>query len=234
MRRGIVRSVALSLLGLMVLAWPAVGTVLAGQAADADTITSLDREFLNVIKFANLWEAPMGKLAQERGTTQKVKDVGKVLETDHKNLDIAIKPLAAKFNVELPNQPTPPQQSWIAEISSKTGSEFDHTWADRLRAAHGTVFGLVAEVRAGTRNPDIRAFAQTANEIVSKHMTLLESTGLVAPDSMFAEAGARTASNPENTISRSQIFMAFLLGGVMLIVTLGLVRTLSGRPAAER
>jgi predicted outer membrane protein len=234
MRRGIVRSAVAALLGLMVLVWPAVGTVLAGQTADADTLTALDKEFLTVIRFANLWEAPMGKLATERGTTKAVKDTGKVLSDDHTQLDIAVKKLGVKFNVELPNEPTPPQKSWIAEISSKTGPDFDRTWADRLRAAHGTVFGLVAEVRAGTRNADIRAFAQTANDIVMKHMTLLEGTGLVAPNSMFAEAAARSASNPENTLTRSQILMAVLLGFVMLVVTLGLVRTLSARGPAER
>lgn len=40
---------------------------------------------------------------------------------------------------------------------------------------------MVAEVRANTRNSLIRAFAQSAVDVVMKHMYLLESTGHVAP-----------------------------------------------------
>ena len=60
---------------IMGAAFPAVGVAYASsqnsQAAQAasDTIDARDREFLTVIRFANLWEIPMGKLGTERGTT---------------------------------------------------------------------------------------------------------------------------------------------------------------------
>ncbi len=122
----------------------------------------------------------------------------------------------------------------MAEISGKTGEAFDRTWADRLRAAHGTVFGLIAEVRAGTRNGTIRDFAQQANNIVMKHMTLLESTGYVSTEhGMFAQASSRTTAYPENSLGRSDL----LIGGVIfLVVAAGTVlgvRTLSARGAAK-
>jgi hypothetical protein len=152
---------------------------------------------------------------------------------DHTMLQGAVEKLAAQFKVTLPDKPTSSQQAWIAEISSKTGADFDQTFANRLRAAHGTVFGLIAEVRAGTGNDAIRAFATTANTIVMRHMTLLEATGLVGPHGRFAEAGARQASYPENTLDRSKIILAILLGAVMLFLTLAVVRTVSRRGAAE-
>jgi predicted outer membrane protein len=238
MRRGIVRSAVAALLAVLVVAWPAAGVVFADQPAApaaAGVLQPLEREFITVIRFANLWEIPMGQLAVQRGTTQTVKNVGATLAADHTKLDVEVKKLAARFGVPLPNQPTSSQQSWIADISGKTGREFDRTFADRLRAAHGTVFGLVAEVRAGTRNEVIRSFAQTANEIVMKHMTLLESTGLVEPMAMFAEASARTVANPENRLGRREIILALVLGVTALAGTLLAIRTLSsGAPGEMR
>lgn len=241
MRRGINRSIIAGLLALAAATFPAIGFVFASQqvaqaAAPAGSVSlkPVEREFITVIRFANLWEIPMGTLATKRGTNQTVRDVGATIAADHTKLNIDVKKLADQFGVTLPDQPTSSQQSWIAEISGKTGQEFDTAFANRLRAAHGTVFGLVSEVRAGTSNPDIRAFAQTANEIVMKHMTLLESTGQVGPHGMFAEASARTTAYPENRLGSKQILLAIVLGLGVLVATVLVVRTLSSRGSAER
>jgi putative membrane protein len=228
------------LLALVAAAFPATGFVLASQqvaqaaGSSGGSLKPVEQEFITVIRFANLWEIPMGQLATKRGTTQTVRDVGATIAADHTKLDVDIKKLASQFGVQLPDQPTSSQRSWIAEISGKEGPEFDQAFANRLRGAHGTVFGLVSEVRAGTSNDAIRAFAEQANVIVMKHMSLLESTGLVAPTAMFAEASARTAAYPENTLGRREIILAIVLGLGALVVTLLVVRSLSSRGSAER
>jgi putative membrane protein len=238
MRRGIRRSLVAGVLALIAAAFPAAGFILASQQvaqaaqvsqASGGSLKPVDREFITVIRFANLWEIPMGQLATKRGTTQTVRDVGAKIAADHTQLNIDIKKLADQFGVTLPDQPTSSQRSWIAEISSKNGPEFDQAFANRLRGAHGTVFGLVSEVRAGTDNEAIRAFAEQANVIVMRHMTLLESTGLVAPTSMFAEASARTTAYPENSLGRREILLAIGLGLAAAVATLLVVRSLSSR-----
>src|SRR6266540_594118 len=161
MRRGIIRSIIAGLLALAAAIFPAAGFVFASQApSSSGALKPVEREFITVIRFANLWEIPMGQLATKRGTTQTVRDVGATIAADHTQLNIDIQKLADKIGVELPDQPTSSQRSWIAEISSREGPAFDRAFANRLRGAHGTVFGLVSEVRAGTTNPDIRAFAE--------------------------------------------------------------------------
>lgn len=241
MRRRIVRWSVAAFLVLLGAACPAVGVAVAsagqaqpGQQQSAQTISALDREFLTVINFANLWEIPMGKLATERGNSQAVRDTGAVLFADHTKLDGAVRQLADRFGVRLPDQPSSSTQGWMNEISAKTGDEFDIAFANRLRAAHGTVFGLIAEVRAGTRNPVIRDFATQANDIVMKHMTLLEGTGHVSADhGMFAEAAARQISYPENTLTRGDLLLAGVVAVLMAAATIGIVRTFSAPGPAE-
>ena len=241
MRRRIVRWSVAAFLVLLGAACPAVGVAMASasqaqpdQQRAQQTLSDLDREFLTVINFANLWEIPMGKLATERGNSQAVRDTGAVLFADHTKLDTVVNQLADRFGVRLPDQPSSSTQGWMNEISSKTGDDFDKTFADRLRAAHGTVFGLIAEVRAGTRNAVIRDFATQANEIVMKHMTLLEGTGHVtAEHGMFAEAAARQPSYPENTLTRGDLLLAGLVAVLMAAATIGIVRTFSAPGHAE-
>src|SRR5262249_23487129 len=108
---------------------------------------------------------------------ERVKEVGAQLATDHHGLDAQVRQVAALLGVALPDQASPEQQGWVQELTVKRGEEFDRTFANRLRAAHGKVFGLVGTVRTGTRNELVRSFAQTAVNVVMKHMTLLESIG---------------------------------------------------------
>jgi predicted outer membrane protein len=138
-----------------------------------------DRDLLIKVRWAGLWEIPAGRWAQERSTNAKVKETGVHLMNDHAQLDEDVRAEAAQLGVQLPDEPNPDQQRWLGELSSRTGAEFDQTFADRLRAAHGKVFSSIAAVRAGTRNDKIREFASKANAVVLKHMTLLEETGLV-------------------------------------------------------
>ena len=67
----------------------------------------------------------------------------------------------------------------MEQISARTGADYDRTAVNLLRQAHGKVLPVIAQVRSGTRNDLIRSFAQTGNNVVMKHMTLLESIGKV-------------------------------------------------------
>jgi putative membrane protein len=246
MRRRFVRWLAASFLVILGAACPAIGFAVVSQAQPQTNaqsaeqglsqqgISDRDREFIRLIRFANLWEVPMGDLASKDGTTQRVRDVGATIAADHRKLDVAVKDLAAKFGVPLPDQATSSQQKWMDEIRGSAGQQFDRAFADRLRAAHGTVFSTVAEVRAGTRSSVIRDFATTANTIVMKHMTLLESTGDVdAEHGMFAEAGARTYDTPENHLSGGQLALGAVVAALMMAATIGVVRTFSTPGTAE-
>jgi predicted outer membrane protein len=224
------------LLVVLAAAFPAAGVAFAtqgqspGKAVYSDAVDARDREFLAVIRFANLWEMPMGDLATERGTTKEVKTAGAVMLTDHTKLNTVVEQLAEKFGVSLPDKPKSTHQGWMAEISGKNGEDFDRTFATRLRAAHGSVFSTIAEVRAGTHNKTILDFATQANDIVLKHMTLLEATGYVNDQTgHFAEAATRSSGYPENDLSATDI--AF--GGVAFLVisagTVLAVRVLSAR-----
>jgi predicted outer membrane protein len=142
-------------------------------------LSPADRDLLVRVRQAGLWEMPAGDMAQVRSQNPKVKQVGQELHNDHVLLDQKTRDLAAQLNVPLPDQPNSDQQGWLVEMSGKTGPDFDATYDNRLRAAHGKIFSIIAGVRAGTQNDAIRAFATVANTFVMKHMTLLESIGMV-------------------------------------------------------
>jgi predicted outer membrane protein len=154
-----------------------------------------DKDLLVRVRLAGLWEMPAGDWADERGASERVRQVGQMISQQHAGLDVQVRKVAAQLDVKLPDEPNADQQKWLGEMEAATSNEdFDRIFVDRLRQAHGKIFPAIALVRAGTRNDLVREFAETANNAVKTHMTLLESTGLVDYDSIPVAPGPSSSS----------------------------------------
>ncbi|SCK44312.1 DUF4142 domain-containing protein [Streptomyces sp. WMMB 322] len=142
-------------------------------------LTPMDRDFIRKVRNAGLWELPAGRSAQERGTTKSVRIAGDHLVDGHTELDRRAIDAGRTLKVSLPNRPSGKNQDYLDEINRANGKEFDKVLVERLRQAHGVVFGLIGLVRDQTRNSMVRSLATRANAIVLDHITVLEDTGLV-------------------------------------------------------
>jgi len=138
-----------------------------------------DRDLLIKVRLAGLWEGPTGQQAEQMATSAEVREVGRKLAEEHAQLDEEVRKVADQLGVPLPSGPNAQQMAWMSEITSKTGSDYDRTFVQLVREAHGAILPVISEVRSGTQNDLIRAFAETGNEFVTRHHQYLESTGLV-------------------------------------------------------
>lgn len=159
-----------------------------------------DRNLLVKVRQAGLWEIPTSQQAQQRGTSPRVREVGGLLAAEHVELDRRTREVAARLGVLLPNEPTNQQQVWMTEIGNKSGPDYDRTFVQRVRAAHGKVLPAIAEVRGSTQNELIRAFAETAAAFVTRHCEYLESTGLVDSAALPAPPIPDNASVPPGSV----------------------------------
>jgi predicted outer membrane protein len=150
-------------------------------------LSALDRDFLTKVRLAGLWELPAGQQAQQKGTTPAVRTAGEHLVEGHAFLDERVRDVAAKLSLELPNEPTEQQRGWLDTLDSAQSVEYDREFANILRLAHGKVFSVVAQVRAGTRNSLVRELAEDANTTVLDHIKVLEATGYVDYDAMVQD-----------------------------------------------
>lgn len=171
-------------------------------------IDDTDRLFLINVRWAGLWERPTCLRAQTQAQSPRLKDICTTLASDHTALDAEDRFVAHQLDVGLPDQPNPDQQSWMREFWDMQGHTFDVDAVRWLRFAHGSVFSAIATVRASTRNELMRLLAERADNMVNKHMSLLESTGLVEYDTLpragigAVAAGLANAAVP--TLDRQQ------------------------------
>ncbi|MEC4019960.1 DUF4142 domain-containing protein [Streptomyces sp. H27-D2] len=164
-------------------------------------LSALDRDFINRVRLAGLWELPAGQQAQERGTSKAVRRAGDHLVAGHTELDRRVREVAGQLGVELPSQPNEQQRQWLSRLSAAQGVAYDREFANILRLAHGKVFTLVAQVRANTRNTLVRQLASDTNATVLDHIVVLEKTGLVDFDAIASDAATASPPAPPNTPS---------------------------------
>ncbi|MER7757711.1 DUF4142 domain-containing protein [Kitasatospora sp. NPDC097643] len=156
-------------------------------------LTALDRDFVKRVRLAGLWEIPAGRMALEKGTSAEVRTAGQHLVQGHTDLDKAVLTAARILSLDVPTEPSAQQQGWLRQLDAAQGGEFDELFANILRSAHGQVFAVVAQVRAGTQNSTVRELANTANSTVLDHMNVLEDTRLVKFDKLAAPSAAPAA-----------------------------------------
>jgi len=220
------RRLATVLVGVVagMLALP--GLAMAGPAGSTQ-LGAADMALLNGVRLAGLWEIPAGQLAREKGSQERVREVGAEIAKQHIELDLLTVEAANQLGVELPVEPTGIQLKWIDELRFASGARFDRIFVDRLRAAHGQIFPVIGAVRSSTRNDVVRKLAQDANIFVMNHMSLLESTGLVryaelppvavpapADDSIFGavQANAELGTGIDSTALWVVLFGALIMG----------------------
>ncbi len=216
-----------------------LASVSPASIAQSNAISPEDSILLTKVRQAGLWEMPSGMMAMQKGSP-KVQAVGFAIMMDHGRLDVATRALSQKLNSPVPDQPSDEQRGWLLEeMNAPPGPSFDSVFANRLRSAHGAVFAVLAQLRAGTRNDDVRAFATVGNQAVMRHMTMLESTGMVDYTALPAPAVSATSAPVGQPLGldTSQIAVVaalFLLVGGGLFYVLRQIKGNRGRARASR
>lgn len=161
-------------------------------------LTEADRDFVVKIRAAGLWEYSVGEMALQKGTARGVKTAGEHLIDGHATLDAACRAVASELEITLPNQPSPQQQSFVAQLTVDSGKQFDTDMATILRAMQGQLLPTIASVRTTTKNSLVRALADRANDIVLDHVVVLEKTGVVDFEQALFQQAAESELPAQN------------------------------------
>ncbi|MGW1048535.1 DUF4142 domain-containing protein [Streptomyces sp. CG4] len=155
-------------------------------------LSGQDRDLITAMRLADLWELPAGELAERKGTTAAVRAAGQHLVYGCTSLDDHVRTVATQLGVPLPNEPNAQQNQWLDALGAAQGEEFDRRFAGILRLAHGRVYTLAAQVRAGTQNSLVRDLTDAANATALDHIKAVEATGYVD----FAALAKDLAASP--------------------------------------
>jgi putative membrane protein len=130
-----------------------------------------DSEYLVAAAETNLSEIEIGKLAQTKGTNAHVKEMGKMLETDHSKALSELQALAAKKSVSLPGVVTDDGKEHYADLNGKAaGNDFDKKFADMMVDGHEDAISKMEDASKNATDAEVRTWAGAQLPTLRMHL----------------------------------------------------------------
>jgi len=115
-------------------------------------------------------EVELGKLAQEKGSSQSVKDFGAMMVKDHSAANEKLESLAASKNITLPTGPSAASKAEHAKLEALSGAAFDQAYIKAMVKGHEQTAELLKKEMSSGQDEDAKAFAQSILPTVESHL----------------------------------------------------------------
>ena len=139
-----------------------------------------DESFFKKAAEAGMAEVEAGKLAQEKGTSQAVKDFGAMMVKDHCEANSKLTRIAMAKDVELPKGPGMMNMAREKKTEMKSGESFDKDYIrGQIKAHKDTVELLQKEIDMG-KDAEAQAFAKATLPKVKAHLEKINQIAAAA------------------------------------------------------
>ena len=161
--------------------------------AGKTSMTKQDAKLLEDLARANMAEVALGKLAEEKASSDDVKKFGKHMVDDHSKMLDRGEKIAKSKNVEPPSGPDKKQQASHKKLEGLSGEQFDRACMDQMVKDHEQALKLVKQAAQKASDPELKAMAKEAEPGVQEHLKMAREL------SSKAKSGDRQANGGSNT-----------------------------------
>jgi putative membrane protein len=141
--------------------------------ASADVAMS-DKSFVTHASQGGMTEVEAGKLAQEKASSQDVKDFGAMMVKDHSQNDDDLMALAKTKGLTPSTDLDLMHKAAIDKLNMSSGADFDKAYIKNQVAGHKKMLALMQKEENST-DPDFKAFATKTADTVQMHLSKAES-----------------------------------------------------------
>lgn len=117
-----------------------------------------------------MMEVTMGQLAQQKGSSQRVKDYGAMLVSDHSKANTELSNIAAAKSVQLPSAPEQKHQKHLDDLSKKEGADFDKAYMKMMVNDHEKDIKSFEKAAASSTDNTLKDFATRTLPVLRMHL----------------------------------------------------------------
>jgi putative membrane protein len=129
-----------------------------------------DADFAKEAAQGGMAEVKMGKLAEQNGSSDSVKNFGKRMVDDHSKAGEALKAAATQSNIDLPMGLTPKDQAMYDKLARLSGTEFDQAYARYMVRDHVHDVAAFRQESTGGKDDNIKQFATHTLPTLQDHL----------------------------------------------------------------
>jgi putative membrane protein len=138
-----------------------------GTTMSVDQPTS---EFMTKVADVGMTEVKLGQMAQDKATSQRVKDFGAMMVKDHTAAGDELKNMARQKNVTLPETMSNDHQKKTDDLNKKTGKDFDKAYMKAMVDGHQSTVSDFEKASKNTKDADVKAWVDKTLPTLRMHL----------------------------------------------------------------
>jgi putative membrane protein len=132
-------------------------------------LSKADQEFMKNAAIGGLAEVELGKLAQQNGHAQQVKDFGSRMVQDHGQAGDQLKSIAQQKGVQLPQQLDSEHMAMRERLAKLQGDAFDRAYMRAMTSDHDKDVKEFRKEAQTAKDPDLKRFARDTLNTIEQH-----------------------------------------------------------------
>ncbi len=162
------------LTAISVLSFMLMATVLFAQAAEK--IDRKDMKFVHDAAIGGMLQVQLGQIVKDKAQSQDVKDFGARMVTDHTGVNTALKQLADKKGIMLPDKLDAKHEKMVEKLSKLSGADFDKEYMKHMVKGHESDVAAFKKASMSLKDPDLKDFAAKTLPAYEEHLKLAKET----------------------------------------------------------
>lgn len=140
------------------------------EQQNSDMSSMQDKAFLRKASEGNMAEVQLGQLAQQKASSQDVRQFGEKMVQEHTQLNDQLKPIAAQQGVEPPKGLSKKDEAQVKKLENLSGQQFDHAYIEAMLKDHKKDLKEFKETANRTQNPQLKDAAQRGAQVIESHL----------------------------------------------------------------
>ena len=169
--------------------------------------TTVDRTFMEKAAQGGMAEVALGKLAEQNGQSQGVKDFGKRMVNDHSKANDQLQQIASRQGVTLPTEMSAQDHATQERLSQLHGEAFDKAYMKDMVSDHHKAIAEFKKESTSGKDPQVKEWASQTLPTLESHLKMAEQAeAQVGGSSANAQSGKSgpSASDSRNPSSQPQ------------------------------
>ena len=179
--------------GAVVLAMAAVPAFAQAQKTSKTSgKQTADHTFVTKAAEGGMAEVELGKLAQEKGSSEQVKNFGQRMVTDHSKANDELKTLAQNKNITLPTNLDAKDKALHDRLSKLSGAAFDRAYMRAMLTDHKKDVNEFRHESTSGQDADIKSFAAKTLPTLEDHLKLAQDA-----NQAVGTSGTKSSKSPK-------------------------------------
>lgn len=139
-------------------------------------VSSKDKDFVKKAASGGMMEVQLGIMAQQKASSEDVKNFGKKMETEHGKANDELKNIAEQKKLTLPTEMERKHKSMVKKLGDVSKTEFDKEYMKEMVKDHKKDIEEFREAGNKVQDPELKAWIGKTLPILEEHLKMAKET----------------------------------------------------------